>query len=145
MVDQIVDQPDQRLLVGSPAGGIGRAVHDRGGLGVAETDALAEQRDMHAPFVFAAQPRRGAIDQDLALAQAERAFVEVAAGEDLGEDARALRQGAEQQQRIDGGRHDARELGGDGGLVGWRGGGDTGHATVYVATSFLARYRKWSN
>jgi hypothetical protein len=42
-----------------------------------------------APFVFAAQPGRRAIDQDLALPEPERAFVQKAAGEHLGKDARA--------------------------------------------------------
>ena len=103
LVDEIVDQRDQRPLVGRPAGGIGRAVHQRGDLAVAEVHALAEQGDVDAPFVFAAEPRRRAVDQDLALAQAERALVEKAAGEDPAEDAGTACQGAEQQQRLDGG------------------------------------------
>src|SRR5882672_7787407 len=108
-------------------------MHQGGEFGLAKAHTPGEQRGMDTPFVLAAEPGRRAIDQDLALAQAERPLVEVTAGEDLGEDAWTARQGTEQQQRLDAGRHDALQLGGDGGFVRWRGGSDAGHATDYVA------------
>jgi len=114
-LDQVVDQCDQGLLLGSPASGIRRAVYGRGDLSLAEADLAGEQRDMDAPFVLAAQACRGAVDHDLALAQAERAFVEQAAGKHLAEHARAPRHGAEQRQWLEAGRHDAPERLGDGG------------------------------
>jgi len=104
-----------------------------GDFGVAKADLPCEQCDMHAPFVFGTEPRRGAVDHDLALAQAEGTFVEQAAGEHLREDARAPGHGSEQQQRFDAGRHDAPERFGDGRFVGRGDRGDAGHATVYVA------------
>ena len=68
---------------------------------------------MHAPFVLAAQPCGRAVDHDFALAQAEGAFVEKAAGEHLFKDARAPCHGAEQDQWLEALGHDAREFGGD--------------------------------
>jgi len=134
-VDQVVDQRQQGLLLGLPARGIRRVVHGGGDLGVAEADLAGEQGDMDAPFVLAAETRRGAVDDDLALAQAERSFVEQAAGEHLAEHARALRHGAEQHQRLEARRHDAFERFGDGGWVGRFGGSNAGHATDTVVNS----------
>src|SRR6185437_11144051 len=45
-LDQVVDQCDQGLLLGSPASGIRRAVYGRGDLSLAEADLAGEQRDM---------------------------------------------------------------------------------------------------
>jgi hypothetical protein len=88
---------------------------------------------MHAPFVFAAQPRRRAVDHDLALAQGEGALIQQASGEHLAEDAGIARHGAEQDQRLHSGRHDAGEGVGNGGCVGRDGRFDAVHATVYAA------------
>jgi hypothetical protein len=92
-----------------------------------KTHALGEEGDVDAPLVLGAQARRRAVDQELALAQAERALVEQAAGKHLGEHARAARHRAKQNQRRHALGHDALELDGDGGLVGRRGGGDARH------------------
>ena len=95
---------------------------------------------MDAPFVLAAEARRRAVDHDLALAQREAAFVEQTAGEHPGEDAGIARHRAEQDQRLDAGRHDALELGGNGGRIGGFGRGNTRHdkspscATNYVVS-----------
>jgi len=106
-----------------------------------EADPPGEDRDVDAPFVFAAEPGRRAIDHDLPLPEPERAFVQQAAGEHPGEDARAFRHGAEQHERLDARRHDALERLGDGGFVGRFGGGDAGHATVYVVTFSAALHK----
>jgi len=90
---------------------------------------------MNTPFVLAAEPRRGAVDHDLALAQADWAFVEQAAGEHLAEYARALRHGAEQRQRLEAGRHDAFQRLGNVGWIRRFGGSDAGHATDTVVRS----------
>src|SRR5690242_14009843 len=89
---------------------------------------------MDAPFVLAAQPRRGAVDHDLALAQAERPFVEQAASEHPPEHTGALRHRAKQDERLEARRRDALERFGDGGWVGRFGGSDAGHATNNVVS-----------
>src|SRR5262249_31518454 len=106
--------------------------------------------DMDAPFVLAAQPRRRAVDHDLALAQAERTLVEQAAGEHLGKKAGTPGQRPEQHQRRHALGHDALELGGDPGFIGRFGGSDAWHedllcATFSVATTDARRYKKCSN
>ena len=67
---QRVDGRDQRLLGFRPAGGVGIAQHGGADLFVGQMRGRREGRDMHAPFIFAAGARAGAVDDDLALAQA---------------------------------------------------------------------------
>ena len=77
---QRVDRRDQRLLGRRPAGVGGFAEHGGADLFVGQVRGFREGRDMDAPFIFAAGSRAGAVDDDLALAQAERPAVEQAAG-----------------------------------------------------------------
>src|SRR5262245_32840101 len=117
-------------------------------LGGSEASALGKQGDVNAPFIFAAESRRGAVDHDLALTKAERTFVQQASGEHPGEDAWISRHGAEQNERLQAGRHDAVQCLGDGGLVGGLGGGDARHerllfcATFYVVTAWCPTLQK---
>ncbi len=64
---------------------------------------------MDAPFVLATGARAGAVDDDFALSQAERAAVEQAAGGKFLPGPRAARDGAKQHERRRA-AHDAVEL-----------------------------------
>ena len=77
---QRVDRRDQGLLGRGPARRIGFAEHGGADLLVGQLCGRREGRDMHAPFIFASGARAGAVDDDFALAQAERPLVEQAAG-----------------------------------------------------------------
>jgi len=110
---QVVDQRDQVCSSGFQQAA--SAGHAPGGeFGLAKAHTPGEQRGMDT---HSSRSRAGpsSIDQDLALAQAERPLVEVTAGEDLGE-TRGLRASVRNSSRgSTPGRHDALQLGGDGG------------------------------
>jgi hypothetical protein len=106
---QRIDGCDQRLLGGRPARRVGLAEHRGADLFVGQVRGSGKRCDMHAPFVLAFGQRAGAIDDDFALAQRQRAAVEQAAGAELLPGARAAGQHPEQRQRRRA-AHDAVEL-----------------------------------
>jgi hypothetical protein len=64
---------------------------------------------MHAPFIFASGQRAGAVDHDLALAQAQRSAIQQAAGAEFIPGPRVAGDDAKQRQRWRA-AHDAVEL-----------------------------------
>src|SRR3546814_390785 len=109
-VDQRIGQRHQQGLVGRrPAGLI--AMHGCDDLVGREAGLAGEMRDMHAPFVFGAQSRRGTQDDDLALAQADRTLVEQPAAAPARQHARVMGHRAEQGEV---GWHLGQDLGGGG-------------------------------
>jgi hypothetical protein len=106
---QRVGRCDQCLLGCGPAGIRRFAQHGGADLFISEAGCGGEGRDMDAPFIFASGARAGAVDDDFALAQAQRAAVEQAAGAEFLPGARAHGDGAEQEQWRRA-THDAVEL-----------------------------------
>src|SRR3989338_431648 len=94
---------------------------------------------MHAPLVFRSGP--GAVDDDLSLAQGQRALLEQGSGAEPPPVPVADGDGAEQQQRIGARRHDGVEMGLDLGSVGGVERLDPLHRSRFLVTVSVAPYR----
>lgn len=79
MVMQGVDCCDQRLFILRPARSIGGSEHRGADLLIGQVRRACKNRDMDAPFVFAACQRTSAIDDDLPLPERQRAPIQQAA------------------------------------------------------------------
>ncbi|MNG10130.1 hypothetical protein D3C84_935820 [compost metagenome] len=125
---QAVRQCQQHQLGRAPQAGIGQRGAGVGELLGGEPGLAIERRDMHAPFVFRTAQGGGPQDQQFALAQADAAPVEQAAGDQALQHPRVVRHAAKQLQRRHARGHDALESGLDIRGIGWLHGLYTGSA-----------------
>lgn len=73
---RVTDAKEKSFILRRPTVVRPAPVNERGELWLGQANLLTEYRNVHAPLIFAAARRRGAIDDDFSLSQREMAAIE---------------------------------------------------------------------